>query len=218
MGRFDEHILANGPLTKWEIVDVTGMPIDLVGSRSKIKRRWGSSSEPRRGGDSLATAPTSSSLFPSPARSRSPRTLVRVKISAHCLSGTDRLEGEPQLLASVRYRSIALSISNTQNASLPIASVVIPRLRYKSVNSEEIIPKIEHCIASAINRRFRSRRSVALITIIKHQLGKIDSDSRLFIYHYSRGMIDGGIGLEVEFVDGHVRHVPTPEQEVSDVE
>ncbi|MFC7238266.1 hypothetical protein ACFQS4_08530 [Saliphagus sp. GCM10025317] len=30
MGRFDEHILANGPLTKWEIVDVTGMPIDLV--------------------------------------------------------------------------------------------------------------------------------------------------------------------------------------------
>ncbi|WP_312907091.1 hypothetical protein [Natronosalvus caseinilyticus] len=32
------------------------------------------------------------------------------------------------------------------------------------------------------------------------------------------GMIDGWIGLEVEFVDGHVRHVPTPEREVTDVE
>ncbi|USZ73254.1 hypothetical protein [Natronosalvus halobius] len=30
MSCFEEHILANGPLTKWEIVDVTGMPIDQV--------------------------------------------------------------------------------------------------------------------------------------------------------------------------------------------
>ncbi|QLK25755.1 hypothetical protein HYG81_17000 [Natrinema zhouii] len=25
-----EHVLADGPLTKWEIVDITGIPIDLV--------------------------------------------------------------------------------------------------------------------------------------------------------------------------------------------
>ncbi|AXR81479.1 hypothetical protein [Natrarchaeobaculum sulfurireducens] len=25
-----EHVLANGPLTKWEIADITGIPIDLV--------------------------------------------------------------------------------------------------------------------------------------------------------------------------------------------
>ena len=31
------------------------------------------------------------------------------------------------------------------------------------------------------------------------------------------GMIDGWVGVELEFADGHTRYVPTPEREVNDV-